>query len=557
MEKKWWHNAVVYQIYPRSFMDSDGDGIGDLRGVIEKLDYLEMLGINVIWMSPIYASPMADNGYDISDYMTIAPEFGTMADLEELIAAADQRGIKIVMDLVVNHTSDEHPWFVESRSSRDNDRRDWYIWRKLKSDGSMPNNWNSWFTRSAWDLDEKTGECYLHLFSKKQPDLNWANPQVRNAVHDIMRFWLDKGTGGFRMDVINLIGKPSDYPDGALEGIGVMGIDHFANHSLAHQYLREMNDKVLSHYDVLTVGETPMVTTFDGKLYSHPKRRELGMVFQFEHMDLDKDSNFAAKKELDLVRFKEVMSRWQEDLHNQGWNSLYWSNHDQARAVSRFGNDIAYRVESAKMLASTLHFMSGTPYIYQGEEIGMTNTYYDTIDQYNDLLDHHKYDVLTNDAHLSDEEALNIIRPFSRDNARAPMHWTNNPNGGFSTGTPWLKMNSNYTTINAHAATNDPDSVFYHYKKLIALRRHSDYSDVIVYGRHQLIQPKDSEVYSYKRYDDKKALLIVSNFTDRTLERSFDEKVIRVVISNHKDSSSDLSGLMLRPYESVVYEITM
>ncbi len=281
------------------------------------------------------------------------------------------------------------------------------------------------------------------------------------------------------------------------------------------------------------------------------------MVFQFEHMDLDKDSNFAAKKELDLVRFKEVMSRWQEDLHNQGWNSLYWSNHDQARAVSRFGNDIAYRVESAKMLASTLHFMSGTPYIYQGEEIGMTNTYYDTIDQYNDLLDHHKYDVLTNDAHLSDEEALNIIRPFSRDNARAPMHWTNNPNGGFSTGTPWLKMNSNYTTINAHAATNDPDSVFYHYKKLIALRRHSDYSDVIVYGRHQLIQPKDSEVYSYKRYDDKKALLIVSNFTDRTLERSFDEKVIRVVISNHKDSSSDLSGLMLRPYESVVYEITM
>lgn len=555
MDKKWWHQAVVYQIYPRSFNDSNGDGIGDLRGVIEKLDYLKELGVNVIWMSPIYPSPMADNGYDVSDYMSIAPEYGTMSDFEEMIAEADKREIKIIMDLVVNHTSDEHPWFVESRSSINNDKRDWYIWRKPKTDGSMPNNWNSWFTRRAWDLDEETGECYLHLFSKKQPDLNWANPQVRSAIHEIMRFWLDKGIGGFRMDVINLIGKPSDYPDGALEGIGVMGIDHFANHSLAHQYLREINDKVLSHYDVLTVGETPMVTTFEGKLYSHPKRHELGMVFQFEHMDLDKDSNFAAKKELDLIQFKEIMARWQEDLHNQGWNSLYWSNHDQARAVSRFGNDKIYRVISAKMLANTLHFMDGTPYVYQGEELGMTNTYHNSIDEYNDLLDHHKYDILTNDEGLSNEEALKIIRPFSRDNARAPMHWNNKLNGGFSTGKPWLKMNNNYKSINAQADLDDPDSVFYHYQKLIALRRSGDYSDVMVYGRHQLLHSKDPEVYSYKRYTDRKALLIVSNFTDKILERSFDEKANRIVISNYQDSSTDLSALKLRPYESVVYEV--
>ena len=555
MDKKWWHNAVVYQIYPRSFMDSNGDGIGDLRGVIEKLDYLQRLGINVIWMSPIYPSPMDDNGYDISDYKSIAPEFGTMADFEELIDAAEQRDIKIVMDLVVNHTSDEHPWFVQSRSSKDNEKRDWYIWRKPKPDGSMPNNWNSWFTRSAWDMDEETGECYLHLFSKKQPDLNWANPQVRNAIHEIMRFWLDKGIGGFRMDVINLIGKPSDYPDGALQGIGVMGIDHFANHSLAHQYLREIYDEVLSQYDVLTVGETPMVTPFEGKLYSHPDRHELGMVFQFEHMDLDKDSNFSAKKKLNLVQFKKIMAKWQESLHNQGWNSLYWSNHDQARAVSRFGNDGVFRVESAKMLGTTLHFMSGTPYIYQGEELGMTNTYYDTIDQYDDLLDHHKYDILTNDERLSDEEALDIIRPFSRDNARAPMHWNDSPNGGFSTGSPWLGMNDNYATINADAATKDPDSIFYHYQKLIALRRNSDYSDVIVYGLHQLVNPEDPEIYSYKRFDSKKSLMVISNFTDQTLERSFEEKVVGIVISNYQDSPLDLSALKLRPYESVVYEI--
>ncbi|HKK96107.1 MAG TPA: alpha-glucosidase [Anaerovoracaceae bacterium] len=555
MEKKWWHDAVVYQIYPKSFKDSNGDGIGDLRGVIEKLDYLEKLGVNVIWMSPIYTSPMDDNGYDISDYMSIAPEYGNMSDFEDLVAQGDKRGIKIVMDLVVNHTSDEHPWFIESRSSLDNDKRDWYIWKKPKPNGDMPNNWGSWFTRSAWELDEKTGECYLHLFSKKQPDLNWANPQVRKAVHDIMIFWLDKGIGGFRMDVINLIGKPSDYPDGGLDDIGVIGIDHFANHSIVHQYLREINDKVLSHYDVLTVGETPLVTTFEGKLYSHPNRNELGMVFQFEHMDLDKDDNFLAKKDLDLVRFKEIMTKWQEDLYNQGWNSLYWSNHDQARAVSRFGNDSTYRIQSAKMLATTLHFMRGTPYIYQGEEMGMTNTYYDSIDEYDDLLDHHKYDILTNDENLSDEEALDIIRPFSRDNARAPLHWTNKSNGGFSTGKPWLKMNDNYSFINAESALEDSESVFYHYQRLIKLRRSSDYSHIIVYGKHKLVNLEDTQVYSYKRYDKNTSLLVVSNFTAKTLERSFDEKVVGTIISNYHDSSTNLSSLKLRPYESVVYEV--
>ncbi|NDL68030.1 glycoside hydrolase family 13 protein [Anaerotalea alkaliphila] len=555
MERKWWHNAVVYQIYPRSFKDTNGDGIGDLRGVIEKLDYLQALGVDVVWMSPVYRSPMDDNGYDISDYRDIAPEFGTMADFDEMVAEADKRGIKIVMDLVVNHTSDEHAWFLESRASKDNPKRDWYIWKEPMADGSPPNNWNSWFTRSAWEMDPATGECYLHLFSRKQPDLNWENPAVRDAVYGMMEFWLEKGICGFRMDVINLIGKPQDFPDGALEGIGVMGIDHFANHSSTHMFLREMNLRVLSRYDILTVGETPNVTTYEGKLYSHPGRKELGMVFQFEHMDVDRPGSLSPKLPLDLPKLKEIMSRWQEDLFGQGWNSLYWSNHDQPRAVSRYGDDGAYRVESAKMLGTTLHFMQGTPYIYQGEELGMTNTYYGCIGDYNDLYDHHRYEILTSDQGMGDEEALDIIRPFSRDNARAPMHWNGGANGGFTTGTPWLKMNENHKTVNAEAALEDPDSVFHHYRKLVALRKDSPYSNVIVYGGHRLLLPEDPDAYCYKRSDGKKTLLVVSNFTGRTLERRFDDIPVGIVISNYKDSSTGLKPLALRPYESVVYEV--
>lgn len=550
MEKKWWHRSVVYQIYPKSFKDSDGDGIGDIRGITEKLDYLQNLGIDVIWLSPVYESPMDDNGYDISDYRAIAPQFGTMEDFEELVDEAKKRGIGIVMDLVVNHTSDEHPWFIESRASKDSDKRDYYIWKDAKEDGTPPNNWVSWFTRSTWEWDEETKQYYLHLFSKKQPDLNWKNPAVRREVYDIMNFWIDKGTVGFRMDVINAIGKPDDYPDAAFPDV-VRGIEHFLNHSDVHMYLREMNREVLSKHDLLTVGETGFVTTADGRLYSHPDRKELNMIFQFEHTGIDCDDTMSPKKPLDLPKLKAIMSRWQDDLYENGWSSLYWSNHDQPRIVSRFGDDGKYRVESAKMLGTTLHFMYGTPYIYMGEELGLTNTYFDRIEDHNDLLDHHKFDVLTNLKGKSPEEAMQIIRPFSRDNARVPISWNESANAGFTSGKPWLPLNPNYRSIHAEAALADENSVFYHYKKLVSLRRDSEYSDLIVYGRHQLLLPKDREVYAYTRIYQTQKLLVVSNFTAKTLRRSFEGKALRILLSNYPDSSANIADLTLRPYESV------
>lgn len=557
MNERWWHNSVVYQIYPRSFKDSNADGIGDLRGIIEKLDYLKKLGIDVIWLSPVYESPMDDNGYDISDYYAIADVFGDMEDMDDLILQAKERGIRIVMDLVVNHTSDEHAWFIESKKSVDNSKRNWYIWKAPGPNGEAPNNWGSWFSRSAWTYDETTKAYYLHLFSPKQPDLNWENPDVRDAIFEMMTYWLEKGIGGFRMDVINLIGKPQDYPDGALTGIGVMGIDQFANHASAHTFLREMNRRVLSKYDLLTVGETPNVTPYEGKLYSHPDRHELGMVFQFEHMDVDRDDLFSPQKPLDLPKLKHIMKKWQEELHGQGWNSLYWSNHDQARTVSRFGNDTTpeYRILSAKMLATTLHFMEGTPYIYQGEEIGMTNRIEKSIDAYDDLFDHHRYDVLVNDRGLTDSDAMAIITPFSRDNARTPMQWDDSENAGFTTGKPWLSLNPNYLEINVDAALSDKNSIFYHYQKLIQLRKDSPYSDAIIYGRHEMILESDPVVFAYKRMTLNQTLLVVSNFSDQDVERALDETAIQVVISNYEDTSLNLVRLTLRPYESAVFEI--
>ncbi|MBN2658885.1 MAG: alpha-glucosidase [Spirochaetales bacterium] len=557
MEKRWWHKEAVYQIYPRSFKDSNGDGIGDLQGIISELDYLEKLGVKVIWLSPIYKSPMDDNGYDISDYRVIAPEFGTMEDFDELIEKSSKKGIRLVMDLVVNHTSDEHPWFIESRSSRDNPKRDWYIWKDPAADGGVPNNWGSYFTRSAWEPDEKTGQYYLHLFSKKQPDLNWANRQVREAVYDMMHFWLKKGIGGFRMDVINMIGKPADFPPAAITDRGVAGFEHWANNSRAHEYLREMHRDVLSRYDVLTVGETPFVTPFDGQLYSHPDRKELGMIFQFEHMDVDRGALEELKKPLDLVKFKQIMSNWQTGLEGRGWNSNYWSNHDQARAVSRFGNDREYRVESARMLGTTLHMMSGTPYIYQGEEIGAVNTYYDRIEDYNDLMDHHYYDLLINDHKMSPAEAIRRIQPFSRDNARVPMRWTGGKNNGFTSGEPWLKMDGPGARIYAEEAMADENSIFYHYKELIRLRRESEYSDTIVYGKSVLLDPEDPSVYAFIREGNGQRLLVVSNFTTETLSRSYPYEVKKAVLSNYEMSSkeADARALTLRPYESVVFSV--
>ncbi|GLO62949.1 alpha-glucosidase [Vibrio sp. MACH09] len=556
IEKRWWHNAVVYQIYPRSFNDSNGDGIGDIVGILEKLDYIKQLGANVIWLSPVYKSPMNDNGYDISDYFEIAPEFGTMQDMDNLIEQANQRGIKIVMDLVANHTSDQHPWFIESKSSINSPKRDWYIWKDAKEDGSEPNNWESFFTPKAWTLDQESGQYYCHLFAKEQPDLNWANPEVRQAIYDMMHFWLKKGLGGFRMDVINMIGKPSDYPDATIFDSGVAGWEHWSNNLLVHQYLREMNEQVLSHYDVMTVGETPFTTTLDGQFYSNPKRHEISMIFQFEHMSIDREEHNAVKKPFNLVEYKAIMAKWQDDLYQKGWNSLYWSNHDQARTVSRFGNDQGEnRVISAKMLGTVLHMMSGTPYVYQGEEFAMTNKHFADISEFDDLMAHFHYQKML-ERGVEPQAALDFLNFFSRDHARVPVQWNNSHNAGFTSGTPWLAVNENYKEINAEASVLDSDSVFNHYRKLIALRQGEEYGDVIVYGRHQLLDANDSDVYAYQRVYQGKTLLIVANFSGEIQQRSYSGKVIKTALSNYSQEIHSLENMQLQPYQASIIEIS-
>ncbi|MDG3086009.1 alpha-glucosidase [Vibrio hannami] len=555
LERRWWHNAVVYQIYPRSFNDSNGDGVGDIPGIIEKLDHIKGLGANVIWLSPVYQSPMDDNGYDISDYYEIAPEFGTMDDMDELIKQADARGIKIVMDLVVNHTSDEHPWFKESKKGKDNPKRDWYIWKDPKEDGSEPNNWESFFKPKAWTLDEESGQYYLHLFSNKQPDLNWANPEVREAVYEMMHFWLKKGLGGFRMDVINMIGKPSDFPDASIFDEGVAGWEHWANNMLCHQYLREMNEKVLSHYDVLTVGETPFTNTMDGRFYSDPGRKEISMIFQFEHVSIDREEHNAVRKPFDLLQYKSIMSKWQDDLYQKGWNSVYWSNHDQPRTVSRYGNDgDEYRVISAKMLGTVLHMMSGTPYIYQGEELAMTNKHFNNIEEFNDLMAKFHYQKMM-DRGIEPAEAIDFLNHFSRDHARVPVHWDASDNAGFTSGTPWLPVNPNYTEINAAQAVSDQGSVYHHYRKLVELRQGDEYGDVVVYGKHQLLDPEDSKVYAYLRFYDGKTLLVVANFSGEVQSRAYDHQLKKVVLNNYADDISDVRELTLSPYQACIFEI--
>ena len=560
---QWWHNAVVYQIYPRSFNDANGDGIGDIPGIIQKLDYIQELGASVIWLSPVYQSPMQDNGYDISDYCAIAPVFGTMADMDQLIAEAALHGIKIVMDLVVNHTSDQHPWFIESKSSIDNPKRDWYIWKDPKADGSEPNNWESFFEPKAWTLEPQSKQYYLHLFSKQQPDLNWANPEVREAIYEMMHFWLKKGVAGFRMDVINMIGKPSDFPDATIFDQGVAGWEHWANNMLCHQYLREMHDKVLSHYDVLTVGETPFTTPLDGRFYSHPDRHEMSMIFQFEHVSIDREEHNAIRKPFDLVEYKAIMSKWQEQMHNVGWNSLYWSNHDQPRTVSRYGNDsTAYREISAKMLGTLLHMMSGTPYVYQGEEIATTNKHFASIDEFNDLMAKFHYQKMR-ERGQTNQQALDFLNFFSRDHARVPMQWNTQANAGFTTGSPWLAINNNYEEVNAEAAVADPHSVFHHYQALIALRRSSEFSEVIVYGNHQLLDPEDANVYAYLRFSEDKTLLVVANFSEQTQQRSYRYAIEKCVVNNYPDldlSESTDNGqahseLTLQPYQACIFSV--
>jgi len=552
-EIKWWQEAVVYQIYPRSFQDSNGDGIGDIPGIIQHLPYLKKLGIQVIWLSPIYQSPNDDNGYDISDYQKVLPEFGTMADVEEMLQVSHQLGLKIMMDLVVNHTSDEHDWFKASRKTKNNPYRDYYIWRD-PVDGHEPNNWLSDFGGSAWTYDQQTEQYYLHIFSKKQPDLNWDNPVLRNEIYDTMTWWLNKGVDGFRMDVINLISKDSDFPDDPnVDAVNhTSSMNFVANGQHVHHYLKEMNQQVLSHYDVITVGEAPNVTTADAIKYAGLDSNELQMVFQFEHVEIDNSPEGLGKwsdERFKLVDLKRILSKWQSALDGKAWNSLYWNNHDRPRVVSRFGNDSdEYREKSAKMLAVTLHFMQGTPYIYQGEEIGMTNIALSSIDHYQDIDTRHAYqDLVVDQKRVTPERMMQFIHHSSRDNARTPMQWDNTVNAGFTTGQPWLTVNPNYRHINVNQSLEDEHSIFHFYKKIIALRQQLP---IITTGRYEVLDLEDNDVYAYKRVDGESQLLIVSNFSSTEQTRHYQlGQQAELLISNYEDDAGDL----LRPYESKVY----
>ncbi|MFX3673568.1 MAG: alpha-glucosidase [Paenisporosarcina sp.] len=552
---EWWKKSVVYQIYPRSFYDSDGDGIGDIQGIIAKLDYLKLLGIDVIWLSPVYDSPNDDNGYDIRDYQKIMNEFGTMQDFDELLIQAQERGLKIIMDLVVNHTSDEHSWFVESKSSIDSPYRDYYIWSK-GDENKAPNNWGSFFGGSAWEHDELTNESFLHLFSKKQPDLNWEHEPLRQEVYDMMKFWLDKGISGFRMDVINLISKDPEFPNGNVnpgQRFGD-GSPYYMNGPKINDYLKEMNKEVLSKYDILTVGEMPGVTPEDAKQYTNPLNNELNMVFTFEHMSLD--SGPFEKwdlKPLNLVDLKENFEKWQTSLHGIGWNSLYWNNHDQPRVVSRFGNDNEYRVESAKMLATCLHMMQGTPYIYQGEEIGMTNVKFKTIEQYKDLETLNMYNEKLEQG-IDSKKILESIYVKGRDNARTPMQWSNDKNGGFTEGTPWIEVNPRYTDINVKESIQNKDSIFSHYQHLIRIRKDIE---VVTQGDFNLLFKEHPQVFAYERRSHKENLLVICNFSDQ--EISLEDETMNkytekneLIIQNYTDVLGEKT-VHLRPYETLCY----
>lgn len=558
MEQKWWKEAVVYQIYPRSFKDSNGDGIGDLPGIIQKLDYLKDLGINAIWLCPVYKSPNDDNGYDISDYQDIMDDFGNMKDMENLLTETHRRDMKLIMDLVVNHTSDEHPWFIESRSSLDNPYRDFYIWRKSKN-GLPPNNWGSVFGGSVWEYDERTQECYLHLFSKKQPDLNWENPRVREEIYKMMKWWLEKGIDGFRMDTVNMFSKIPGLPDGKIiKGYKYGdGSPYFLNGPCIHEYLQEMNKKVLSKYDIITVGETPGTAPQIAAKYVNRDRYELDMVFHFELMEIDHDPiNKWKPKEWKLTELKKIFTKWYEGLKEKGWNTLYMNNHDQPRMVSRFSDNKKYRVELAKMLATLLHTLPGTLYVYQGEEIGMTNVAFDNIENYRDIETLNFYREMTK-KNLPKEKIMEAIHRISRDNARTPMQWDDSPYAGFTTGTPWIKANPNYPEINVAHDLKDSNSIFHYYQKIIRLRKENL---IMIYGDYQLILEDDEYIYSYLRTLNKDRLLIILNFfsskTMFNLPEDINYKNKKLLISNYDiEEDEDIKRIYLRPYEARVYKL--
>ena len=552
MEKKWWKESVVYQIYPKSFKDSNGDGVGDIRGIIQKLDYLKELGVNVLWISPMLESPQDDNGYDISDYRRIYKEYGTMEDYEELLSEAHKRDIKILMDLVVNHTSDEHNWFIESRKSKDNPYRDYYIW-KDPVNGKEPNNWGGAFGGSAWEYDPQTQMYYLHLFSKKQPDLNWENEKVRQEVYDMMTFWCEKGIDGFRMDVISMISKDQTFPDGEMNNSLYGDFGPYCVHGpRVHEFLQEMNREVLSRYDIMTVGETSGVTIEEAQKYAGEAGKELNMVFQFEHVDNGSgDYGKWTTEKYDFKEFKRIMIKWQEELQGKAWNSLFLGNHDQPRSVSRFGNDNpAYRETSAKMLATCLHMMQGTPYVYQGEELGMTNVYFDKLEDYRDIESINFFTELTEAGLMTPEYMMKCLMLRSRDNARTPMQWDDSAQAGFTDGAPWIKVNPNYKEINAAQQLEDPNSIFYYYQKLIRLRKEKD---IIVYGGFEPLYRDDEQIFAYIRRQDQEKLLTVCNFSDKNAEMEIPEefKGAECLITN-LDRTVFEGRIVLKPYEAFV-----
>jgi oligo-1,6-glucosidase len=565
MNDLWWKRDVVYQIYPRSFADADGDGMGDLRGVIDHLDYIAGLGVDVIWLSPVYPSPQDDNGYDISDYQDIDPVFGSLEIFDELLAETHARGMKLIMDLVVNHTSDEHPWFLESRSAKDSEKRDWYWWRPARAGmepgtpGAEPTNWGSGFGGPAWEYDVKTGEYFLHLFSRKQPDLNWENPEVREAVYAMMRWWLDRGVDGFRMDVINYISKDPALPDGHLP-VGAAYADGSAAYldgPRIHEFLHEMYDRVFAgREEMLAVGEMPGVTVDEAVLYTDPAREELDMVFQFDHVWVDRGPDPWLLYPFKLTALKAVFGRWQAGLADVGWNSLYWNNHDQPRVVSRFGDDGLFRVESAKMLGTVLHLHRGTPYVYQGEELGMTNAPFDSIDDFRDIEALGQYAQAVTKEGRSVEDVLTVLRARGRDNARTPMQWDASPNAGFTTGTPWLPVNPNHVEINAAAAVADPDSVYHYYRKLIQLRHDEP---AVVDGDFTMLLRHDEQLYAFTRRLGATELLVIGNFSAEPARADIDDAAAwtsaELLLTNAATPPSE--DLVLGPWQAVVYRRTI
>lgn len=550
-QQPWWKKAVVYQIYPKSFYDTSGNGVGDLKGIIEKLDYLKELGVDVIWLTPIYQSPQKDNGYDISDYFQIHEEYGTMEDFDQLLKEAHNRGMKMIMDIVVNHTSTEHEWFKQARSSKNSPYRDYYIWR------DEPTNWESKFGGSAWKYDEQTGQYYLHLFDVTQADLNWENEELRQKLYDMMTFWFEKGVDGFRLDVINLISKDQRFPndDGSVPPGD--GRKFYTDGPKVHEFMREINEEVFSKYDSMTVGEMSSTTIDHCIKYTNPNRNELSMTFNFHHLKVDyQNGDKWSLADFDFLALKRILSTWQVEMNKGGgWNALFWCNHDQPRIVSRYGNDDRYRNESAKMLATTIHMMQGTPYIYQGEEFAMTNPKFEDILEYRDVESLNMFDIKTSQG-MSKEEILEILKSKSRDNSRTPVQWNDQNHAGFTNGTPWINVASNYKEVNAENALKDPNSVFYHYQKLNRLRKQYD---IITTGDYQLILEEDPKIFAYIRNGENEKLLVINNFYGEETNFDLPDKVdvkdfkAEVLLSNYQESPINFKNMLLRPYESIVY----